>query len=104
MVTANTLRDRIDEFGTIIDSLDKILKGDPDALTMDVEELARDRMAEVKRLRRERDLLLVACKHATLLISNEANTTVQAYAIVNQMANSLQAAFESHLEDPKPDG
>lgn len=44
--------------------------------------------------RKERDLLLIAVRHATMLIENEANWRDQAYAIVNNLRNSLAAHAE----------
>lgn len=46
--------------------------------------------AKNAKLKAERDLLLIICHHATMLIDNEANYTAQAYAIVNALSNAVE--------------
>ncbi|MFQ5471271.1 MAG: hypothetical protein ACE5FA_00105 [Dehalococcoidia bacterium] len=50
---------------------------------------------EIRRIGRERDLLLLIVRSATQLIENEANFTAQSYACVNNLRN-LIADWKGH--------
>lgn len=77
------------------------------ATTEDVRNDLRLLVEERDQLRRERDLFMVVARHATQLIENEANWRDSAFAIVNNLSNTLArlgvtVKFRSGVESAQP--
>lgn len=44
----------------------------------------------------ERDLLLVVCRHATMLVDNQANWTASGFGIINVLSNAVAGWRHEH--------